>query len=116
MAELCGKKRLDSKTASVVFEWRVRGNYVSVPMESGWNRGAIAQLGERLNGIQEVSGSIPLSSTKDKVFRDWPDRFILKIGPLQATGTGLLQAAEAFLLSWVTPRCQPLSLMPRANP
>ena len=25
--------------------------------------GAIAQLGERLNGIQEVSGSIPLSST-----------------------------------------------------
>jgi len=26
--------------------------------------GAIAQLGERLNGIQEVSGSIPLSSTK----------------------------------------------------
>ena len=26
--------------------------------------GAIAQLGERLNGIQEVSGSIPLSSTR----------------------------------------------------
>ena len=26
--------------------------------------GVVAQLGERLNGIQEVSGSIPLSSTK----------------------------------------------------
>jgi hypothetical protein len=26
--------------------------------------GAIAQLGERLNGIQKVSGSIPLGSTK----------------------------------------------------
>jgi hypothetical protein len=26
--------------------------------------GAIAQLGERLNGIQEVGGSIPPSSTK----------------------------------------------------
>ena len=26
--------------------------------------GAIAQLGERYNGIVEVSGSIPLSSTK----------------------------------------------------
>ena len=26
-------------------------------------RGGIAQLGERLNGIQEVSGSIPLIST-----------------------------------------------------
>ena len=28
--------------------------------------GGIAQLGERLNGIQEVSGSIPLISTKKK--------------------------------------------------
>ena len=28
------------------------------------HRGAIAQLGERLHGMQEVSGSIPLSSTK----------------------------------------------------
>ena len=28
------------------------------------NIGAIAQLGERYNGIVEVSGSIPLSSTK----------------------------------------------------
>ena len=26
-------------------------------------RGVVAQLGERLNGIQEVRGSIPLSST-----------------------------------------------------
>ena len=26
--------------------------------------GAVAQLGERLNGIQEVRGSTPLSSTK----------------------------------------------------
>ena len=29
--------------------------------------GAIAQLVERLNGIQEVSGSTPLSSTKHRV-------------------------------------------------
>ena len=26
--------------------------------------GAVAQLGERLNGIQEVVGSIPIGSTK----------------------------------------------------
>ena len=26
--------------------------------------GAVAQLGERVNGIHEVSGSIPLGSTK----------------------------------------------------
>ena len=30
--------------------------------------GGIAQLGERLNGIQEVSGSIPLISTKKSWF------------------------------------------------
>ena len=28
------------------------------------NLGGIAQLGERLHGMQEVSGSIPLTSTK----------------------------------------------------
>jgi hypothetical protein len=31
-------------------------------MQSHWF-GAIAQLGERLHGMQEVSGSIPLGST-----------------------------------------------------
>ena len=31
--------------------------------------GGIAQLGERLNGIQEVSGSIPLISTKWKALK-----------------------------------------------
>jgi hypothetical protein len=39
-----------------------------MPAHAGGNArtsgGAIAQLGERLNGIQEVSGSIPLGSTK----------------------------------------------------
>ncbi|MEY4718376.1 MAG: hypothetical protein RL563_994 [Pseudomonadota bacterium] len=30
----------------------------------GISYGAIAQLGERLHGMQEVSGSIPLGSTK----------------------------------------------------
>ena len=29
-------------------------------------RGGIAQLGERLHGMQEVSGSIPLTSTKSE--------------------------------------------------
>jgi hypothetical protein len=32
-------------------------------------RGAVAQLGERLNGIQEVEGSIPFGSTKIKYLR-----------------------------------------------
>ena len=40
------------------------GGYMPPPAAPGIARqGAIAQLGERLNGIQEVSGSIPLGST-----------------------------------------------------
>tara|TARA_Y100000287_G_scaffold185532_1_gene189056 strand:- start:924 stop:1115 length:192 start_codon:yes stop_codon:yes gene_type:complete len=31
------------------------------------NSGAIAQLGERLHGMQEVGGSIPPSSTKIRI-------------------------------------------------
>ncbi len=37
--------------------------------------GGIAQLGERLNGIQEVSGSIPLISTKMTNRKDKTLRF-----------------------------------------
>ena len=39
--------------------------------------GGIAQLGERLNGIQEVSGSIPLISTKKKSVIDMIADFFL---------------------------------------
>ena len=39
--------------------------------------GGIAQLGERLNGIQEVSGSIPLISTNNKTVRPTPYGFVL---------------------------------------
>lgn len=38
--------------------------------------GAIAQLGERLNGIQEVRGSTPLSSTKKKASRFYREAFL----------------------------------------
>ncbi len=31
------------------------------------SEGAVAQLGERLNGIQEVGGSIPLGSTNSSI-------------------------------------------------
>ena len=33
--------------------------------------GGVAQLGERLNGIQEVRGSIPLASTGPAAVRVW---------------------------------------------
>ena len=43
-------------------------------------RGGIAQLGERLNGIQEVMGSIPTVSTKGKALKLRSFRaFIFKI-------------------------------------
>jgi hypothetical protein len=35
----------------------------SRPAQAYRHGGAVAQLGERLNGIQEVGGSTPLSST-----------------------------------------------------
>ena len=38
---------------------RGRGHY------NGALSGGIAQLGERLHGMQEVSGSIPLTSTRN---------------------------------------------------
>src|SRR2546426_1797789 len=45
---------------------RLRGSKRRGPLlYSPLRRGAIAQLGERLNGIQKVRGSNPLSSTKD---------------------------------------------------
>ena len=39
-------------------------SYVSIRVPAN---GGLAQLGERLHGMQEVSGSIPLSSTTIKV-------------------------------------------------
>ena len=41
------------------FTW-IRTDCQSIIKKSG----AVAQVGERLNGIQEVVGSIPISSTK----------------------------------------------------
>ena len=53
---------------SSIQEKLLTSNYFSAKIASarkGQRRsGGIAQLGERLNGIQEVSGSIPLISTK----------------------------------------------------
>ncbi len=45
-------KNIDSNTRKIVYES---------------DHGAVAQLGERLNGIQEVVGSIPSSSTMKKI-------------------------------------------------
>ena len=44
-----------------------------------WRSGVIAQLGERLHGMQEVNGSIPFSSTNDKE-NNLPDGGIAQLG------------------------------------
>ncbi len=44
-------------------------------------RWVIIQPGERLNGIQEVSGSIPLISTKESRNRKISGLFLLQISP-----------------------------------
>ena len=57
-------------------EWKNFEKHLDEPWNPCYNKqavsktakkyGGIAQLGERLNGIQEVSGSIPLISTKNR--------------------------------------------------
>ena len=46
------------------------------PLFAGRERfvGGIAQLGERLHGMQEVSGSIPLISTKKTFLGKWKEQ------------------------------------------
>ena len=59
--------------------------------------GGIAQLGERLNGIQEVSGSIPLISTrKEKSLGTWlPGLFLCRVfGPVAQLGERSVRIRE----------------------
>jgi hypothetical protein len=59
--ELCRAKRV---------HWLDRLTAIQSPLDDPYRinqlglKGAIAQLGERLNGIQEVVGSIPTGSTR----------------------------------------------------
>ena len=48
--------------------------------------GAIAQLGERLHGMQEVSGSIPLGSTNGSFAK----RLKFKTPPTTAIASGVI--------------------------
>jgi hypothetical protein len=59
---------LASKLTSVDFFSLVPYVYLSTQNSSlsPSVRGAVAQLGERLNGIQEVEGSIPFGSTNSQ--------------------------------------------------
>src|SRR5262249_58631597 len=94
------------------FSWSGRGRLVTIHFKllklrtrSSRHRvlrGAIAQLGERLNGIQEVRGSTPLGSTKTSS-RQLPPPFA------EYLETPLLQRFLAFLTPagycLLPPRC-----------
>jgi hypothetical protein len=57
---------MDSARGTGVKRWACHAGLAAggVPgYRTGSQAGAVAQLGERLNGIQEVRGSIPLGST-----------------------------------------------------
>ena len=52
------KKTVDNRVSGWYNNQRRQGRYTSF--------GGLAQLGERLHGMQEVSGSIPLFSTNEE--------------------------------------------------
>ena len=59
---------LTGVVSGLASEHRIRyehGPPASLSQHGSSKFGAIAQLGERLNGIQEVTGSIPVSSTQN---------------------------------------------------
>src|SRR6186713_2974919 len=58
-----GGRGFESRPLRQSFETRASAR-VSFKREQRIPRGGIAQLGERLHGMQEVSGSIPLTSTR----------------------------------------------------
>ena len=63
------------------------------------SRGAVAQLGERLNGIQEVVGSTPIGSTKNS--RDfikenfWLEGHLKAISPIKALSPKIVRVLSA---------------------
>ena len=58
-------------------------------------RGAVAQLGERLNGIQEVGGSTPLGSTKQDHGLGEPHHIICPCRQLTSFSHGALALGRA---------------------
>ena len=58
----CEKRYIIRSSLQTLTQRRQWKNPAVTVQNTGY--GAIAQLGERLHGMQEVSGSIPLSSTK----------------------------------------------------
>jgi hypothetical protein len=59
-----GLRRISGSTIHPFIETGRAGRGTGLDPKAGKTSGAIAQLGERFNGIEEVVGSIPSGSTK----------------------------------------------------
>ena len=75
--------------------------------------GVVAQLVERLNGIQEVRGSSPLGSTSPRFFKNSP-RFLSV--QLFWRATGKVFWARKVFFDFVTERFAPNAARPRIGP
>ncbi len=60
--------------------------------------GAVAQLGERLNGIQEVEGSTPFRSTLCSSI-EWLDAYIAELDRIAVPGKA--KVALGAILAWM---------------
>ncbi len=60
------------------------------PAGNEWN-GALAQLGERLHGMQEVSGSIPLGSTIHLIIHAWHGRALISTLADEVSSAGVFR-------------------------
>ena len=68
--------------------------------------GAVAQLGERLNGIQEVVGSIPSSSTSIiETCSVRPLRLAVRTPPFHGGNRGSIPLGDAIFLCLVVKLC-----------
>ena len=72
------KKAVDNSPFSWYNNTRRQGRHASY--------GGVAQLGERLHGMQEVTGSIPVISTRTKALGNFAGRFSFYIASKPPTG------------------------------
>jgi hypothetical protein len=65
------------------------------------SRGAVAQLGARLDGIEEVAGSNPAGSTKPSLVRQFPITPMIESRRKRAVAAVLFSSIMACLLGFV---------------
>ncbi len=86
-----------------------RRSFAVAPPCNRFGRGAVAQLGERLNGIQEVDGSTPFSSTVSRRGGCSPSARPRFGDDMPDIARLLVNVATLLLLMGFTPACSGIS-------